>query len=308
MHPPIRTHRLTKSYKGFHAVKDVSFSINKGDIYGFIGLNGAGKTTTIKMLLGMIRPTHGTCYINGKKVTHKNQNIWKNVGYIVDAPAAYPELTVEENLEICRRLRLISDPQAVSQTMAQLHLTPYAHKKAKDLSLGNAGRLGIAKAILHRPDILILDEPMNGLDPSGIAGIRTFLRDLALNQGVTILISSHLLSEVAKMATKIGIIHEGELIQELAASQLHRHLNRRLIIDCPDNPSAADRLSSAGYPALLNRHGLVETSDVSAIQHPEEISRFLVNEGFPPMQLTVEGEDLESYFLRVIREKGETSE
>lgn len=301
----IQTNNISKEYKGFQAVKDVSLSIGKGEIYGFIGLNGAGKTTTIRMLLGMIRPTQGTCYINGQKVTLTNYSIWKKVGYMVETPHSYPELTVEENLDMYGRLRLITDSHAVSKVMDQLHLTQYARKKVKDLSLGNAQRLGIAKALLPRPEILILDEPVNGLDPAGIVEIRGLLQDLAFNMGVTILISSHLLSEVAKIATKIGIIDGGDLIQEIESIRLNQLLNQRLIIDSCDNKSAASKLSAAGYSSVLNKNGLIETFNKTAIQHPDRISRFLVYEGFPPTRLTVEEEDLESYFLRIIEKKGE---
>src|SRR5699024_7356346 len=209
MEPVIETHGISKRYKNFQAVKDVSISIDKGEIYGFIGLNGSGKTTTIRMLLGMIKPSTGVCHIKGKKVTSSNHEIWKSVGHIVETPHSYPELTVTENLEICRRLRLVEDSSAVDKVMAQLNLTRYANKKAGNLSLGNAQRLGIAKALIHSPDILILDEPMNGLDPSGIVEVRELLQDLAFNKGVTILLSSHQLNEVAMIATTIGIIHEG---------------------------------------------------------------------------------------------------
>lgn len=305
MHTIIQTKHISKSYKGHQAVKDISLSISQGEIYGFIGLNGAGKTTIIRMLLGMIRPTRGASYINGKKVSLTNYDIWKEVGYVVETPNSYPELTVEENLKIYGRLRLISNPQAISKVMSQLNLTQYARKKAKVLSLGNAQRLGIAKALLHKPEILILDEPVNGLDPAGIVEIRELLQDLAFNKGVTILISSHLLSEVAKIATKIGIIHEGQLIQEIEAIKLNKLLNQRLIIGCIDNKSAASKLSAGGYSAVLNKNGLIESYNKKAIDHPEKISRFLVYEGFPPTRLTVEEEDLESYFLRIIETKGE---
>lgn len=134
----IETNRICKSYNDVQVVKDVSLKVNKGKIYGFIGLNGAGKTTTIRMLLGMIRPTKGTCYINGQKVSLANYNIWKKVGYMVETPHSYPELTVEENLNIYRKLRSISSRHVVSNVMDQLKITRYANKKAKDLSLGNA--------------------------------------------------------------------------------------------------------------------------------------------------------------------------
>ena len=157
------------------------------------GLNGAGKTTTIRMLLGLIRPTSGVSYIYGKQVRAGQNDIWKNIGYLVEVPYSYPELTVRENLEIIRRMRFISDRNAVDRIIHKLHLKEYTNRKAKNLSQGNSQRLGLAKAFLHNPDILILDEPTNGLDPAGIAEIRELLQDLASNNGATIFISSHIL-------------------------------------------------------------------------------------------------------------------
>src|SRR5690625_3069565 len=305
MEQVIQTNQLSKSFKDFHAVKNISLRINKGEIYGFIGLNGAGKTTMIRMLLGMIKPTHGTCYINGRKVTSTNHRIWKNVGHIVETPYSYPELTVEENLEIFRQLRRISNPCVVPNVMNWLNLTRYAQTKAGNLSLGNTQRLGIAKALLHSPSILILDEPVNGLDPAGILEIRELLQDLAFNKNVTILISSHLLSEIAKIATKIGIIHEGELIQEIDTTTLSRLLNQRLIIDTHHNKSAISKLSRNGYSPKINKNGSIEIDNKEAIQHPDKISRILVYEGLPPTRMSVEEENLESYFLRVINGEGD---
>ncbi|MEW9053139.1 MAG: ABC transporter ATP-binding protein [Neobacillus sp.] len=304
MEKMIQTEHLTKTYKGFNAVDHVSLSVNKGEIYGFIGLNGAGKTTTIRMLLGMIRPTQGSCYINGQKVSLRNHDIWNDVGYMVETPYAYPELTVKENLEIFRRLRMLPDPHSVNRVIDQLKLTPYTDKKAKHLSLGNAQRLGIAKALLHQPKILILDEPVNGLDPAGIVEIRELLQDLALNKGITLFISSHLLSEVAKVATKIGIIHQGRLIQEVDSSRLAQLLQHRLLVDAREKSSALTTLNAAGYSFVINEDGWIETYQESAVQHPDQIAHFLVHQGFPPTKLLVEEENLESYFLRVIGTKG----
>jgi ABC-2 type transport system ATP-binding protein len=300
----IQTEQLTKAYKGFNAVDQVSLNVNKGEIYGFIGLNGAGKTTTIRMLLGMIRPTQGCCYINGQKVSLRNHAIWRDVGFMVETPYSYPELTVKENLEIFRKLRMIPDTHSVARVIDQLKLTPYTHKKAKHLSLGNAQRLGIAKALLHQPKILILDEPVNGLDPAGIVEIRELLQDLAFNRGINIFISSHLLSEVARIATKIGIIHQGRLIQEVDSSRLAQLLQRRLLIDAHEKSSALTALNAAGYLCVINEDGFIETIHESAVQHPDKIAHYLVHQGFPPTRLLVEEENLESYFLRVIGIKG----
>lgn len=186
MDPVIQLSHLSKRYKGFSAVEDISLEIEKGEIYGFIGLNGSGKTTTIKMLLGMIRPSEGSCSIDGQKIGLSSHSVWSKVGSLVETPYAYPELTVKENLEIFRRLRQVADASAVEQAMEQLNLTGYANKKAGKLSLGNTKRLGIAKALLHKPEILILDEPSNGLDPAGILEVRELFRRLAHDLGVTI--------------------------------------------------------------------------------------------------------------------------
>lgn len=305
----IQTANVSKDYRGgLRAVDRVSIQIKKGEIYGFIGLNGAGKTTLIRMLLGMIRSTEGTCYIKGEKVTKTNYQIWKDVGYMVETPYAYPELTVQENLDIIRRLRLIENPNDVQQVIDKLKLTPYKQVKAGNLSLGNAQRLGIAKALLHDPDILILDEPMNGLDPAGIVEIRQLLHDLAFNHEVTIFISSHLLSEVAKMSTKIGIIHEGQLIEEIDSDSLHYHLNRHLLVDTNDNSTAISALMKEGYSPVLSEKRLIKVSDEVAINHPDKIAKHLVYQGIPPSLLTIEEEDLEAYFLRVIRSKGENKQ
>lgn len=305
MEPVIETHGISKRYKNFQAVKDVSISIDKGEIYGFIGLNGSGKTTTIRMLLGMIKPSTGVCHIKGKKVTPSNHEIWKSVGHIVETPHSYPELTVTENLEICRRLRLVEDSSAADKVMAQLNLTRYANKKAGNLSMGNAQRLGIAKALIHSPDILILDEPMNGLDPSGIVEVRELLQDLAFNKGVTILLSSHQLNEVAMIATTIGIIHEGSLIEGISTNRLNALLDQQLIVDTLDNQSARSSLEHAGHLSKINSHGLIEISCEHAIQNPDEVSRLLVDNGFPPTRLMVQEKDLESYFLKAIEKGGE---
>ncbi|UOQ43635.1 ABC transporter ATP-binding protein [Halobacillus salinarum] len=300
----IQTNQLTKSYNGLKAVDQVSISIKKGTIYGFLGLNGAGKTTMIRMLLGMIKPSEGSCYIDGKQVVQANPSIWEKVGYMVETPRAYPELTVKENLEIFRRLRLVENKQAVHNVCEQLKLTAYVNKKAKHLSLGNAQRLGIAKALLHQPEILILDEPVNGLDPAGIVEVRELLLDLAENHGITIFISSHLLSEISKTVSQIGIIHEGKLVDEVKAKQLNRLLKERLVIHTRHNAAAGRLLSESGYSWQQNKEGLIESYQPEAIKKPENIARLLTEHQLPPVRLTVEEEDLEAYFLRVITGKG----
>ena len=296
----IRTDHLTKHYGTVRAVDGISLRVKKGEIYGFLGLNGAGKTTTIRMLLGMIRPTEGSAFMCGQEVNAGCYGLWKNVGYMVEVPYSYPELTVRENLDIVRRLRGLPDKRSVDTVMDKLNLTSYRDRKAKDLSLGNAQRLGLAKALIHDPEILILDEPANGLDPIGIVEVRELFRDLAINHGVTIFISSHILGEISRIATRIGIIHQGKMVQEVDADQLEHLLNKRLIVDALDKTAAQARLIQEGYTVDALKEGALEIKNKDAVAHPENIATILVKAGLPPTLLKVDEEDLESYFLRAI--------
>ncbi len=296
----IRTDHLTKYYGKVHALNDASISIKKGEIYGFLGLNGAGKSTTILLLLGIIHPTTGASFLYGKKVGAGNNSLWKNVGYLLERQYSYPELTVSENLEIIRRLRNISDKKSIDAIIARLKLNPYKEVRAKNLSLGNVQRLGLAKALLHNPDILILDEPVNGLDPAGIVEIRELLKDLASSHGVTIFISSHILGEISRLATRIGIIHQGSLIQEIDTDELENLCKKRLVLDTDNKKAARLKLSENGYSVDVSKEGLLEVKGDDAIKHPENIANILVYAGLPLKLLKVEEENLESYFLRVI--------
>lgn len=303
MNEVIITENLTKRYKDVLAVSEISLNVRKAEIYGFLGLNGAGKTTTIRMLLGMINPDYGTAFINGKKVHPNNTELWKDIGSLVEVPYAYPDLTVKENLEIFRRLRLIQDTKAVSAIMDKLQLTKYANRKAQHLSLGNAQRLGLAKAMIHNPQILILDEPTNGLDPAGIFEIRELLLDLANNHGVTIFISSHILSEISKFSTRIGIIHNGSLIQEINTPQLELLCQKRLQISTRNNQMAKSILLKNEIIAEEKNENILEIRQEELINNPEKIAVLLVTNQVPPTLLRVHDEDLESYFLRTIEMK-----
>lgn len=304
MNRVIYTTELTKHYGKLKAVDKISLSVGKGEIYGFLGLNGAGKTTTIRMLLGMIHPSSGASYLLGKKVDPGNYKVFKHVGNIVEIPYSYPELTVKENLEIIRKLRNISDKQAVDRIIDKLQLTRYRSVKAKHLSLGNSQRLGLAKALLHQPEILILDEPTNGLDPAGIVEIRELLQDLAQNRQVTIFISSHILGEIAKITSRIGIIHNGILIQELNTAQLESLRRKSLLVDTVNNVAAASIISKEGYHVNSLDAGILEIDSGKAVSHPEKIAGILVHANCPPKELKIKEEDLEAYFLRTIHEAG----
>ena len=296
---------LTKCFGDVIAVNDLSLNIRGGEIYGFLGLNGAGKTTTIRMLLGMIRPSAGSVSLFGMKVQPGQQTIWQRVGYLVETPHAYPDLTVRENLEIVRCLRHLNDAAAVQKVIEELGLTQYANRSARTLSLGNSQRLGLAKALIHHPDLLILDEPANGLDPAGIVEVRNLLHGLAENNGVTIFISSHILSEVARLATRIGVVHEGRLVKELNAKELAEQEETHLIVDVRDTEAALSALGRACIAARLDSKNSLVITDKTRVQHPDEIAMLLVQAGSPPTRLVVEQEDLESYFLRLVGMKEE---
>jgi ABC-2 type transport system ATP-binding protein len=302
----ITTTDLTKHYGGVAAVDGVSLRVARGEIYTFLGLNGAGKTTTIRMLLGMVKPTAGSATVLGHTVGGRGAQPWAEVGYLVETPHAYPELTVRENLEAVRRLRPGTPAAAVGAIIERLGLGAYADRRTGTLSLGNAQRLGLAKAMLHSPQLLLLDEPANGLDPAGIVEIRRFLRELADEQGVTIFLSSHILGEVARLADRIGIIHGGKLLQELDVAQMERNRRRRLRVRTRDDGAALAVLRRAGYTPVVCSDSL-ELPTPDAVEQPDAVAALLVRAGHPPTLLAVEQEDLEHYFLRLVgMEKIET--
>jgi ABC-2 type transport system ATP-binding protein len=308
MSPAISTNELVKRFGKVTAVDGLSLRVERGEIYAFLGLNGAGKTTTIRMLLGMIKPTAGEACVLGNKIARGEKKPWASVGYLVESADAYPELTVRQNLEAMRRLRPGVEPQAVGRVIEQLGLAAYADRRAGALSHGNAQRLGVAKAMLHEPELLILDEPANGLDPAGIVEMRNLLSNLAHEQGVTIFMSSHILGEVSRLAQRIGIIHEGRLIQELDVASLERNRRQRLLIRARDGRAACDTLHQAGFPAEMTADGAIAVTELAAIERPDEIATRLVHASNAPTMLVAEREDLEHYFLRLIGLDGDSAQ
>ncbi len=298
MNLAIETNGLSKSYGPVRAVDNVNLRVGQGEIYGFLGLNGAGKTTTIRALLGMIRPSAGSAKVLGLSVGPNGRGPWRRIGHLVEEPSAYPELTVRENLDIARRLQGVADTDATSRIIEQLALAPYADRKAGTLSTGNLQRLGLARALLHKPELLILDEPAKALDPAGVVEIRELLAELAHEQGVTVFMSSHILTEVDHRATRIGIIHHGCLIEEIEAEELERLRSQRLEIEARDLQAARNALAKAGYAVKASEETLFLTEE-RAIGAPEEVATILVEAGSPPTRLTVGQENLEDYFLRL---------
>ncbi|MDR0364677.1 MAG: ABC transporter ATP-binding protein [Bacteroidales bacterium] len=295
----IETKNITKLFGRITALDNVSIQVNEGEIYGFIGLNGAGKTTLIRILLGMIRADSGNAYLFGKKLS-SDFNLWNNIGYSVETPHAYPDLSVTDNLKVYYQLRHMKNPTLIDNIIDQLHLGNYADTKAKHLSLGNSQRLGLAKALMHRPKLLILDEPINGLDPEGIIEVRELLKELSFN-GATVFLSSHILDEISKVANRIAIIHQGKLIEELTTEELTDKLIRKILIQTRDNRAAVQVLKEANHTAVLEDNGEIALTNSRAVENPENISELLVEKGLPPKQLYLFTEDLEMFFLRMIK-------
>jgi ABC-2 type transport system ATP-binding protein len=294
----IATHDLSKHYRETVAVQSLGLDVRRGEIYGFLGRNGAGKTTTIRMMLGLIRPTEGWVEMLGQRVGPDSIDVFARVGYLVESAVAYPNLTIREELEIQRRLTG-SSLEALDSAIELLRLQPYRDRQARRLSLGNKQRLSLARALLSRPDILILDEPANALDPAGIVEIRELLRMLADERGVTVFMSSHILAEVAHLADRVGIIDEGRLIQEVDRAQLVENTRRyvRVAVREPELDTALETLRRAGFVDVESRAGELRVFEPE--ERAPEIARTLVEAGVDLRAMTPEREDLEEYFLRL---------
>ena len=280
----VRTSGLTRRFGKLTAVDDVDLLVPQATVYGFLGPNGAGKTTTIRLLLGLIRPTAGEIHIEAN-----------GIGSLVEMPSLYPHLTGRENLEVTRRLIGASRP-AVDRALRTVGLEKDGHRLAKEYSLGMRQRLGLALALLADPQLLILDEPTNGLDPAGIHEIRSLIRRFAEKEGITVLMSSHLLSEVEQTATHIGIINGGRLLFQGPLRDLQTHQRTTISIGV-DRPAEALRmLVDAQWPATLRDDGLLElTGDRDAA----DVNSFLVGNGFGVHHLTATQLSLEEIFLEL---------
>lgn len=300
--PAIRTSGLTHHFGPLAAVREVDLAVSPGEIYGFLGRNGAGKTTLIRALLGLITPTTGDIRLLGTPVRggRTPAALWARVGYLVEGPGLYPELTVLDHLRIAARYRRLP-PTLIGAAVDRLDLGPYRGSRAGVLSLGNRQRLGLALALIHRPEILILDEPVNGLDPSGVVDVRDLLRELAAD-GVTVFMSSHIIGEVARLADRIGIIHSGRLIEEFTGDAL-TGTGRQRLVSTFRSPELASRavtaLAGHGIKARTRDGTSLETTAPAAVAGPDQVATYLVTAGAPPTYLAVEHEDLEQHFLRL---------
>ncbi|MFB9326902.1 ABC transporter ATP-binding protein [Paenibacillus aurantiacus] len=290
----LQTNGLTKKLGGKAVVNDVSMRIRQGDIYGFLGPNGAGKTTTIRMLLGLAKPTQGSVHIFGKELKRERMAILRKVGSLVEYPSYYGHLTAYDNLEALRRI-LDVPRQRIDEVLAIVRLTKEARRAVKGYSLGMKQRLGIAAALLGQPDLLILDEPTNGLDPAGILEIRELIKSMPQAHGVTILVSSHLLSEIDQMASRVGIIAKGRMIFQDEIGMLRQRSQARIRFSVSEPESAWKLLLASGYHADWDRSQLsAEAGDDRAVA---AMVAKLVEHDFAVYRVEEESASLERIFL-----------
>lgn len=295
----LRTHNLTKEFKKFSAVSNLNMNIKQGEIYGFLGENGAGKTTTIRMIMGLMKATSGEIELFSERASRKNRDFYKRVGSIIEYPGFYPNLTAKENLEIHRRMMGVQDKDSIINSLKITGIQDVQDKKVKEFSLGMKQRLGIARAILHHPEFLILDEPVNGLDPSGIKEIRELILDLCHNQGITFLISSHILSEIQQMVTKVGIIHKGKLLEEIDYDELQKRNRHYINIKVSDDKKASfileQKLNIKDY-VIWEKNNLRVYEN---LEQASDINKILVSNDLRIDELCVKADSLEDYFLRL---------
>lgn len=299
MHPVINVQHLSKQYKNIHAVNDLSFTVNEGDVYGFLGQNGAGKSTTIRMLLTLVRPTAGSIELFGQNLfTHRNK-LLRNIGAVIENPDVYQYLSAYNNLKIFARMNGIHPSQ--KQLMEQLDvvgLRDRALDKVQTYSQGMRQRLGIAIALIHDPQLIILDEPTNGLDPQGIADIRNLILHLSRNAKKTVLISSHLLSEMEQVATRLLIIDKGKKLVEGNAETLFDPAQTVIELETLNNEAARIQLSNSQWQQALQPQ---RNEKILMKMHRDQIPE--LNVWLVQNNISVVGlqsrHSLEDYFLQV---------
>lgn len=293
----IKTKDLTKKYKNQTVVDQLNMEVKKGEIYGFLGPNGAGKTTTIRMLLGLIRPSNGEVKIFDQEFKQNRMSILNQVGSLVETPTYYGHLTGYENLEAARRLLRIKNDKRVDEVLQLMKLINAKDKKVRDYSLGMKQRLAIATALLNNPKLLILDEPTNGLDPAGIQEVREFIREMPAKYEMTILVSSHLLSEIELMATQVGIIHKGKMLFQDSIDVLRKESEPKLRIKVENPIQAAQCLGQIGIKASFKQDKDFLYVKESKPQIAGEVNKFLVENGFIVSRLEGIKKSLEEIFL-----------
>ena len=293
----LQTHALTKQYGHQKAVDNVDIHIKKGAIYGFIGRNGAGKTTCMRMICGLAKPTSGDIEMFGYSGNDLT-NVRSRVGCLIETPGLYPNLSAQENLKLKCKLFGINKKGYTEEILSKVGLSDFGKKKTKNFSLGMKQRLGIGLALVGEPDLLVLDEPINGLDPQGIAEVRETIQNLCSQQDMTVFISSHILEELSKLATDYGIINNGSLIQEITREELLNKCSDKISITV-DNPNKAvpvlDGMGFTNYMIMDQNHiDVYERLNESAA-----LNEKLVKSGVSVSQIAVTGMELETYFLNL---------
>ena len=293
----LQTKELCKSFSGKKAVDNVSLGVEKGDIYGFIGENGAGKTTLMRMVSGLARPTSGEITLFGSRDLVAQRH---RTGCTIESPALYPAMTAMQNMEVMRLLLGIEDKAACGELLELAGISYTGKKKARDFSLGMKQRLMIAMSLLGEPEFLVLDEPTNGLDPMGIKEVRDFMHRLNAEKGITILVSSHILGELEKIATRYGVISSGKMVDEFRAGELALRVGKNLLVQASEPQRASDIVKSMFPDADI---ALTPENHMRIKGHVEDagqINKALVEAGLTVSALIPEGESLEEHFLRLM--------
>ena len=293
----LQTRNLTKQYGRHRAVDDVNMHIKKGAIYGFIGRNGAGKTTCLKMISGLSTPSYGEIEMFGYKGKDL-QKVRSRVGCLIEAPGLYGNMSAYDNLNIKCKLTGIKKKGYIEELLKTVGLDTVGEKITKHYSLGMKQRLGIALALVGEPDLLILDEPINGLDPQGIVEVRETIQKLAKERGMTICISSHILEELSKLATDYGIIHNGCLVQELTREELMKKCSERIELTLDNPKQAIPVLDDMGF----NSYQVIDKEHIHIFERLGEsasLNMELAKAGIPVKGISITSEELENYFLRL---------
>lgn len=290
----LQIYQLKKYFGSVKAVDGISLSVCHGEVFGFLGPNGAGKTTTIGVILGLMRPTSGYVTLFGRVVDPAHNQALRNVGALVGAPALVPYLSARQNLELLSRLTPDAPAQRIDQTLEKLGLAESAHRRARQFSTGMKQRLGLAMALQHQPELLILDEPTNGMDPAGMREIRTLLREMA-DQGTTVFLSSHLLHEVQQICDRVAVLNKGQIVAQGTVNEL---LGEQKVVKVKvDAPvEAADLLRNMPGVQRVESNGLYLTATGVP---SKEIVTHLVSHGHIPSEITTGQYDLESIFLEL---------
>lgn len=296
----IQTTDLTKRYGSQTSVDRLTITVKQGEIYGFLGRNGAGKTTTIRMLVGLIKPTGGQIDLFGESLFRNQKSLLRRIGAIVEVPGFYENLTARENLQINARIMGIHKKQAIEESLEIVGLQGETKKRVGSYSLGMKQRLGIARALLHYPELLILDEPTNGLDPIGIKEMRKLIQSLAVERNITILISSHILTEIEQIADRMGIIHEGKLLEEITLSQLRTRNRKYLEFQVSDDNKAAMVLEKHLQIRDYEVHDEGHIRIYSHLGQQGHINKLFVQHDIEVTKLMQSEDRLEDYFTKLV--------